>query len=174
MVETSQPEVKIEALPKQARFRDIVAEGFESLVDMKQIVQQNEARRAAQEAEAKASEEIVKQTLYQESLKVQESLKNLQAQLSMINFDSFFGGTSSQNALPTIEAIEAGDAKQEAGSKQAGSTANLPKSRRDLPPLQKPASSSRVLMKKTIVEDGEAKNYHVDYTGKMIYYDNQK
>lgn len=31
-----------------------------------------------------------------------------------------------------------------------------------------------ILKKKIAVDEGITKNYHVDYTGKMIYFDNQK
>lgn len=131
-------------------------EKFESLVDMDQIVKQNEARRKEQLALAKAKEERITQTLYQESIKMQESLKHLQAQLGNFNFDIFLASGASQNMLPNSETAE-----------------GFEKSKKELPSIQKTASS-RSLKKKVVIEDGEPKNYHVDYTGKMIYYENQK
>lgn len=131
-------------------------EKFESLVDMDQIVKQNEARREEQLALAKAKEERITQTLYQESIKMQESLKHLQAQLGNFNFDIFLASGASQNMLLNSETAE-----------------GFEKSKKELPSIQKTAPS-RSLKKKVVIEDGEPKNYHVDYTGKMIYYENQK
>lgn len=161
MVEASQKNVKYEGLP---RFRNILVEKFEPLLDIEEVIRNNQRQKEAEEAAKRERDEFIKQTLYQQSLKLQESMRNLQTNVL---------GT----ALGVLGLSETDGAKfdlSKIGStpKPQGSTQQVGKSEK--PGNLEKSASSRILTKKVAIEDGIAKNFHVDYTGKMVYYDNQK
>lgn len=176
MVEGSQPDIKIECLPKRARYHKIVAEKFEPLVDIVEITKENQHRRAAVEKAKKESEERVAQTLYLQSLQMQESLAPIQKGILDIVTSQLYSEEGQTRLKPTgSNGRGSPENKTHPKEKPAADKVIGDKSKRELPPIEKSAASfSRVLKKKIVLEDGEPKNYHVDYTGKMIYYDNQK
>lgn len=173
MVEDSQPSVKIDSLPRRARYHKIVAEKFPSIVNLDEVMQQNQKRRELEEKAKKAAEERVAQTLYQQSLNLQDSMYNLQDRILGIVNDHL----SSPEGLAKFAALGSlGSPSDQKSSENQDKGGKGPEAGKALPPIEKSVGnlSSKNLKKRVIIEDGEPKNYHVDYTGKMIYYDNQK
>lgn len=163
MVENSQKSVINEGMP---RHRNILIEKLDPILDMQEVIKENNSRREAEEIAKKQKEEFVKQTLYQQSLKLQESMQGLQKNV----LGAALGVVGLANL--GIENLELG--QPVASPNQAAATKNFQFKPKDLKPLEKSASTAHILKKKTIMEEGIAKNFHVDYTGKMIYFDNQK
>lgn len=164
MVESSQRSVKNEGLP---RFKGMLADRLEPILNMEDIVRDNKERREAEEAAKKLKDELVKQTLYQQSLKIQKSVRNMQKNvlatalgivgLSDVGPINIFDQKSPSGATGGLNLKFQNNAKPEQQTAEHSTT-----------------TSSKVLRKKVIMEDGTSKNFHVDYTGKMIYFDNQK
>ena len=167
MVESSQSNIKLDKLPGRARFRKIVAEEYKPLVDMKEIEEQNRLRKERQENERRDKDQKTADYLYQESVKLQDSLmpiireKILKAVTEQLSSNQ---GLASFAALGGIDS----QLQDRPLSPREGNSSRLHILEKSVGPY------SKSVKKRTVIDDGKATNYHFDYTGKMKYYDNQK